>query len=134
MAQRFEITAIVAQEICRIDVLLNVSRGQFKESHFPRSLKFYNHLSTDANESNSWGPTRGHTRLGLDFGIVNGWGGPGARTLLSRQRWWAELGLQNSAALSALCAVRAIDIASLRNKLDPANRLEAAVDQVCRMG
>ena len=141
MAERFEATAVIAQEMCREDVLLDVSRGQFKEPRFPRTLKFYNYLSTSPDKYDSWGSSVGHTRLGLDFGIVNcvwpGAGGLwrwcGARSA-GRGRGPVLRFRRNSAALSALCAVRTIDIAELRNKLDPASRLEVAVGQVHRMG
>ena len=141
MAERFEATAVIAQEMCREDVLLDVSRGQFKEPRFPRTLKFYNYLSTSPDKYDSWGSSVGHTRLGLDFGIVNcvwpGAGGLwrwcGARSA-GRGRGPVLRFRRNSAALSALCAVRTIDIAELRNKLDPASRLEVAVGQVPRMG
>ena len=137
MAERFEATAVVGQEMCRGDVFLHVNRGQFKEPRFPRTLKFYNYLSTNADKYDSWVSSVGQTRLGLDFGIVNdpaaayaAGGGRGGGVWLGR----GGVGRRNSAALSALCAVRTIDIAELRNKLDPASRLEVAVGQVPRMG
>ena len=140
MAERFEATAVVAQEICREDVLLHVDRGQFKKPRFPRTLKFYNYMSPNADKYESWFPAGSQTRLGLDFGIVNcmeeqmGWpwvkrGGVGAGVIESQVR-----AQRNSAALSALCAVRTIDIASLRNKLDPVNLLGLAVGQGQRLG
>ena len=134
MAERFEATAVVAQEMCRKDVLLlDVDRGEFKEPRFPRTLKFFNYLSTNADKYDSWFSSLGHTRLGLDFGIVK-WGGG---------RPWGRLGTvgaapaassgEISAALSALCAVRTIDIAKLRDKLDPANLRDVAIDQGPRL-
>jgi hypothetical protein len=135
MAERFEATAVVAQEMCREDVLLDVGRGQFKEPRFPRTLKFYNYLSTSPDKYDSWGSSVGHTRLGLDFGIVNCRIGPPGRGTAGADRFsYGVAARRNSAALSALCAVRTIDIAELRNKLDPASLLEVAVGQVPRMG
>ena len=135
MAERFEATAVVGQEMCRGDVLLHVDRGQFKEPRFPRTLKFYNYLSTNADKYDAWVSSVGQTRLGLDFGIVNWatWGERGAACQVDgggdTTRWPAT----NSAALSALCAVRTIDIAKLRDKLDPANLRDVAIDQGPRL-
>ena len=134
MAERFEATAVVGQEMCRGDVLLHVDRGQFKERRFPRTLKFYNYLSTRADKYDSWVSSVGQTRLGLDFGIVN-WGrnvGAAAARHETGMRGGREPS-RNSAALSALCAVRTIDIAKLRDKLDPANLRDVAIDQGPRL-
>jgi hypothetical protein len=134
MAERFEATAVVAQEMCRKDVLLlDVDRGEFKEPRFPRTLKFFNYLSTNADQYDSWFSSLGHTRLGLDFGIVK-WGyHAGVAT------WWRPadddpvMRGEISAALSALCAERTIGIAELRDKLDPAKLRDVAVDQGPRL-
>jgi hypothetical protein len=134
MAERFEATAVVAQEMCRNDVFLHVGRGQFKEPRFPRTLEFFNYENANAHtcccyydEDEYWVSAVGHTRLGLDFGIVH-WR-DGSIAMLAPE-WWEDFGggpsaacRLNSAALSALCTVRTIDIAELRNKLDPANLL-----------
>ena len=132
MAGRFEVTAVVAQEMCREDVLLDIDRGQFKEPRFPRTLKFYNYISTNADRYESWFADGVHTRLGLDFGIVScklAGGAGGARGC----RYIPVLD-RNLAALSALCAVRTIDIAELRSKLDPANLPAEAVGHGPRLG
>ena len=134
MAERFEATAVVAQEMCREDVLLHVYRGQFKEPRFPRTLKFYNYMSASADKYESWFSRGAYTRLGLDFGIVN-YGGTWVWARAASGPGTGARGeiVTNSAALSALCAVRTIDIAKLRDKLDPANLRDVAVDQGPRL-
>ena len=123
MAER-EVPAVIANEICREDVLLDVAWGGFKEQRFPRTLKFTNSV-TDWEES--WFPLgkKGEKgeKLGIDCGVVN-WG-PEALGLGPGNRPGIVVG-QHLAALSALCEVRTIDIAELRDKLDPAKHLDLA--------
>lgn len=72
MAERFDATAVVGQEMCREDVLLHVDRGQFKEPRFPRTLKFYNFLSTNVDKYDSWFSLVGQTRSSEPAGSGRG--------------------------------------------------------------
>ena len=123
MAER-EVPAVIASEICHTDLLLDVARGGFKEPRFPRMLKFNNWVAGGRGES--WFPLDQNKQLGIDFGVVN-YGGPAGR-YAGAAGGGAGSGAarRNLAALSALCEVRTIDIAELRDKLDPANHLDLA--------
>lgn len=123
MAERFDITAVIAQEICHHGNLVDVNPGQFKEPHFPRTLRFYNYLSTHDDKSEPWFGQGDQSRLGLDFGIVKTLHLEADSRRGVEEPWWAR---KNLAMLSALYAVRTIDIAELKDTLDPGNQPDLA--------
>jgi hypothetical protein len=138
MAERFEVAAVVAQQMCREDVVFSDQR-HFKEPRFRRTLNFYECTFSSVGKCYSWFSTSGHTRLGLDFGVVN------KRDQSHKRAGMAcidgGLGIKarsgvyiNSVTLFDLSRVRAIQIAKLRDKLDPANLPEVAVGQGPRLG
>ena len=122
MAQR-ESTAVIAQEICRYDMLFNSYRDELKEKKFQRNFKLFNSrlrfFGNGFSEDN---------RLGLDFALINDKLNEllsGAYVHTNPDRDFPVR--QNLAALSALCEIRIKYIASLRNKLDPEKTLALAV-------
>ena len=119
MAER-EAPAVIAQEICRKDVLLSaLTRDYFQEPDFPRTMKYYNVISYC---NDPWFPPAGtENRLGLDFGIINKQFSPnqhkGARLVLGHD---AQEAIRNLGGLSNLDNLRRIHVFALRFTLQSA--------------
>ena len=119
MAER-EIPAIIAQEICRKDVLLCAqTRNCFEETDFPRTIKYYyyNSISKSISIEPWFPPADKDNRLGLDFGIINWQCKPGLHTSVRMTPTDKQQIIRNQHGLSSLNRMREISTLALYHPL-----------------
>jgi hypothetical protein len=111
LAQRY-VPAHVAQHYCDPDESFDKT-PQFNKKTFKRALEFYNYIT---GKREFWfAPVSSTSGLGVNFGICRG-STPGTAT--GRRRWARGRAEVDSAAMTALCKVRTLDLVPLMQRLE----------------